>query len=139
LPRHCSENRSCSCSTNPPTGWIHAQIIEARELIRTLSRELSIIVTSHILAEMERVAQRVAIHWTASSERAYARRSGREHASARAPASADEAAVRSHLDSVPGVNIIEAVPTLGIYLLDSANGTPDAIRVLVQGGFEVEK
>ena len=45
----------------PTNGLDPRQIIEVRELIRTLSRELSIIVTSHILAEIERVAHRVAI------------------------------------------------------------------------------
>ena len=45
----------------PTNGLDPRQIIEVRELIRSLSRELSILVTSHILAEIERVAHRVAI------------------------------------------------------------------------------
>lgn len=45
----------------PTSGLDPRQIIEVRELIRTLSRELSILVTSHILAEIERVAHRAAI------------------------------------------------------------------------------
>ena len=59
----------------PTNGLDPRQIIEVRELIRTLSRELSILVTSHILAEMERVAHRVAILLERQAlERAHARR-----------------------------------------------------------------
>jgi len=124
----------------PTNGLDPRQIIEARELIRTLSRELSIIVTSHILAEMERVAQRVAILLDGKllSVHTLGAQGAKTRLRVRLRA-ADEAAVRSHLDSVPGVNIIEAVPALGIYILDSANGTADAVRVLVHGGFEVEE
>jgi len=124
----------------PTNGLDPRQIIEARELIRTLSRELSIIVTSHILAEIERVAHRVAI--LLDGKLLSVHTLGAQGANTRLRVrlgSADEAAVRSHLNSVPGVSIVEAVPTLGIYILDSANGTADAIRALVQGGFAVEE
>jgi len=52
---------------------------------------------------------------------------------------ADEAALRTHLGSVPGLSIIEAAPSLGIYVLDSAPGTAYAIQALVQGGFAIEE
>jgi len=45
----------------PTNGLDPRQIIEVRELIRALSQELAVLVTSHILAEVERVAHRVAI------------------------------------------------------------------------------
>ena len=45
----------------PTNGLDPAQIIEMRGLIRALAGEMTILVTSHILAEMERVADRVAI------------------------------------------------------------------------------
>jgi ABC-2 type transport system ATP-binding protein len=45
----------------PTNGLDPRQIIEVRELIRTLSQELAVLVTSHILTEIERVAHRVAI------------------------------------------------------------------------------
>jgi ABC-2 type transport system ATP-binding protein len=124
----------------PTNGLDPRQIIEARELIRTLSRELSIIVTSHILAEIERVAHRVAI--LLDGKLLSVHTLGAQDASTRLRVRvrfADEAAVRSHLNSVPGLSIIEALPSLGIYILDSANGTADAIRALVQGGFAVEE
>jgi len=45
----------------PTNGLDPRQIIEVRELIRTLAQELAVLVTSHILAEVERVAHRAAI------------------------------------------------------------------------------
>lgn len=45
----------------PTNGLDPRQIIEVRELIRALSAHHTIIVTSHILSEIERVATRVAI------------------------------------------------------------------------------
>ena len=45
----------------PTNGLDPRQIIEVRELIRALASEMAILVTSHILVEIERVARRVAI------------------------------------------------------------------------------
>jgi ABC-2 type transport system ATP-binding protein len=45
----------------PTNGLDPRQIIELRGLLRTLARDSAVLVTSHILAEMERVADRVAI------------------------------------------------------------------------------
>jgi ABC-2 type transport system ATP-binding protein len=45
----------------PTNGLDPRQIIEVRELIRSLAQELAVLVTSHILAEVERIAHRVAI------------------------------------------------------------------------------
>ena len=45
----------------PTNGLDPRQIIEVRELIRSLSARHTILVTSHILSEIERVATRVAI------------------------------------------------------------------------------
>jgi ABC-2 type transport system ATP-binding protein len=45
----------------PTNGLDPRQILEVRELIRALAQELAVLVTSHILAEVERVAHRVAI------------------------------------------------------------------------------
>jgi len=45
----------------PTNGLDPQQIIEIRELIRTLARTQTVLVTSHILSEMEKVAHRVAI------------------------------------------------------------------------------
>jgi ABC-2 type transport system ATP-binding protein len=45
----------------PTNGLDPRQIIEMRELVRALAQELAVLATSHILAEVERVAHRVAI------------------------------------------------------------------------------
>jgi len=45
----------------PTNGLDPRQIIEVRELIRALAGDMAILVTSHILVEIERVAHRVAI------------------------------------------------------------------------------
>ena len=45
----------------PTNGLDPRQIIEVRELIRSLAARHTIVVTSHILTEIERVATRVAI------------------------------------------------------------------------------
>jgi len=45
----------------PTNGLDPRQIIEVRELIRVLANDMAILVTSHILVEIERVAHRVAI------------------------------------------------------------------------------
>jgi ABC-2 type transport system ATP-binding protein len=45
----------------PTNGLDPRQIIELRELIRSLASSCAILVTSHVLAEIERVARRVAI------------------------------------------------------------------------------
>ena len=45
----------------PTNGLDPRQVIELRGLLRTLAHDSAVLVTSHILAEMERVADRVAI------------------------------------------------------------------------------
>ena len=45
----------------PTNGLDPRQIIELRGLLRSLARHCAVLVTSHILAEMERIADRVAI------------------------------------------------------------------------------
>jgi ABC-2 type transport system ATP-binding protein len=125
----------------PTNGLDPRQIIELRELIRSLARELSILVTSHILAEIERVAHRVAIlldgklltvHTLSGQQGTSARLRVRLHAT-------DEAAVRSWLQTVPGMRLVEAFPTQGHYLLEVAEGPANAVRALVQAGFAVEE
>jgi len=124
----------------PTNGLDPRQIIEVRELIRTLSRELSIIVTSHILAEIERVAHRVAI--LLEGKLLVVHTLGAHGAATRLRVrlrGADEAALRSFLASVPGLTIAEALPALGVYIMDSAEGAASAIRTLVQGSFAIEE
>ena len=121
----------------PTNGLDPRQIIEVRELIRSLASELSVLVTSHILAEIERVAHRVAIlldgklltvHTLAGRQRVRIRvRNG------------DEAAMRAALQVLPGVTVEEADPAHGAYVLAGVPEVADAVRALVQARLEVEE
>jgi len=124
----------------PTNGLDPRQIIEVRELIRTLSRELSILVTSHILAEIERVAHRVAILLDGKLLRVHTL--GEAGAAVRFRVrlrSADESAVRSSLQATPHVRLVESLSSQGTYILESDEGTAPAVRILVQAGFSVEE
>jgi len=124
----------------PTNGLDPRQIIEVRELIRTLSRELSILVTSHILAEIERVAHRVAI--LLDGKLLSVHTLGEAGAAVRFRVRlriADESAVRSSLQATPHVRLVESLSSQGTYILESDEGTAPAVRILVQAGFSVEE
>ena len=89
-----------------------------------MSRELSIIVTSHILAEIERVAHRVAILLDGKLLTVHtlecARGSTRLRVRLRG---ADDAALRSAFRARAGSSASsKPLPALGVYVLDSAQG-----------------
>jgi ABC-2 type transport system ATP-binding protein len=91
----------------PTNGLDPRQIIEVRELIRSLAARHTILVTSHILSEIERVATRVAI---LLNGRLLAVRSLMQSASPRLRLrvrGASPDAVRATLGAVPGVTNIE--------------------------------
>jgi ABC-2 type transport system ATP-binding protein len=93
----------------PTNGLDPRQIIEVRELIRSLSARHTILVTSHILSEIERVATRVAI---LLNGRLLAVRSLAQGAGARLRLrvrGASPETVRAALSAVPGITNI--VPT----------------------------
>jgi ABC-2 type transport system ATP-binding protein len=89
----------------PTNGLDPRQIIEVRELIRSLAARHTILVTSHILPEIERVATRVAIllNGRLLAVRALAQDSGLRLR----VRSASPDAVRAALDAVPGVTAVE--------------------------------
>ena len=124
----------------PTNGLDPRQIIEVRELIRTLARELSILVTSHILAEIERVAHRIAI--LLDGKLLSVHTLGGNGISSRVRVrlrGSDEPTVRSRLSAVPDLAVAEAQPAQGTYVLESARGTAYAVRALVESGFAVEE
>jgi len=124
----------------PTSGLDPRQIIEVRELIRTLSRELSILVTSHILAEIERVAHRAAILLDGRLLSVDALGTADDGSRVRVRLrGADEAAVRASLQGVPGVSLVESLPSQGTYILESDAGAAPAVRALVQAGIAVEE
>jgi ABC-2 type transport system ATP-binding protein len=121
----------------PTNGLDPRQIIEVRELIRSLASELSILVTSHILAEIERVAHRVAIlldgklltiHTLSEHHRVRLR-----------IRNAGGPALQSALRVVPGASVVEENPAHGTYLIEGVQRPPDVIRALVHAGIEVEE
>jgi ABC-2 type transport system ATP-binding protein len=123
----------------PTNGLDPRQIIEVRELIRALSGELSILVTSHILAEMERVAHRVAIlldgkllsvHSLGGANTAARFRIRLRNATAEA--------VQAALRARPDVEFVEALQN-GFYILASSAGPGPAVRALVEAGLHVEE
>ena len=121
----------------PTNGLDPRQIIEVRELIRSLASELSILVTSHILPEIERVAHRVAILLDGKLLTVHAlNQQNRIRVRVR---NGDEAAVRRALHPLDGASVAEADSIRGIYLLDGVANTADAVRALVQAGLDVEE
>lgn len=123
----------------PTNGLDPRQIIEVRELIRALSRDLSVLVTSHILAEIERVAHRVAILLDGKLLTVHtlgSQAGGRMKV--RVPAgTADE--VRRKLASLTGVRIAEVLPVPGLYVLEHDGTAAATIAALVGAGLAVEE
>jgi ABC-2 type transport system ATP-binding protein len=91
----------------PTNGLDPRQIIEMRTLIRSLAGERTILVTSHILGEMERVADRVAILLQGRLLGVHAVRSESDAPRLRLRVRGDEAMVRACLLGVPGVGRVE--------------------------------
>lgn len=123
----------------PTNGLDPRQIIEVRELIRTLSQELSILVTSHILTEIERVAHRVAILLDGKLLTVHALGAGGSTRFRTRLRGASESAVRASLQAVQGVRVVESLPSQGTYILESTIGTAPAVSALVQAGLAVEE
>jgi ABC-2 type transport system ATP-binding protein len=123
----------------PTNGLDPRQIIEVRELIRTLSQELSILVTSHILTEIERVAHRVAILLDGKLLTVHALGAGSSTRFRTRLRGASESVVRSSLQAVQGVSVVESLPSQGAYILESTIGTAPAVSALVQAGLAVEE
>jgi len=123
----------------PTNGLDPRQIIEVRELIRTLSQELSILVTSHILTEIERVAHRVAILLDGKLLTVHALGAGGSTRFRIRLRGASESAVRASLQAVQGVGVVESLPSQGTYILESTIGTAPAVSALVQAGLAVEE
>jgi ABC-2 type transport system ATP-binding protein len=87
----------------PTNGLDPRQIIEVRELIRSLATRHTILVTSHILSEMERVATRVAILLNGRLLTIQALEQGAGPRLRLRVRSASADAVRARLGAAPGV------------------------------------
>ena len=89
----------------PTNGLDPRQIIEMREHIRALAGERTILVTSHILGEIERVADRVAILLAGRLLGVHALKTGSQRLRLRVRG--PEPAVRDRLAAVPGVERVD--------------------------------
>ena len=98
----------------PTNGLDPRQIIEMRELIRSLGGERTILVTSHILGEIERVADRVAILLGGRLLAVHALRASGQGQRLRVCVRGDEEGVRACLSRVPGVTTVGAQPVAGM-------------------------
>jgi ABC-2 type transport system ATP-binding protein len=97
-------------------------------------------VTSHILAEIERVAHRAAILLDGRLLSVHTLGTAGDGSRVRVRLrGADEAAVRASLQGVPGVRLVESLPSQGTYILESDAGAAPAVSALVQAGFAVEE
>ncbi len=135
----------------PTSGLDPKQINETRELIKSLSGEHTIILSTHILPEVEAVCQKVIIIdkgklvATDSVENLKARGSVSSAIQVQVDASgvADALAVRQRLEQVPGVSkVLEKVVADNrfIYEVESLQGQnprPDVARAIVNAGWNL--
>ena len=125
----------------PTNGLDPRQMIEVRGLIRSLAGERTILVTSHILTEIEKVADRVAILLAGRLLAVHSLRTPDAGPRLRVRAAGDAAKIRSCALAVPGVTAVEleSAPELAeATLLVATHGTSVAeslARSLVSQGF----
>jgi len=125
----------------PTNGLDPRQIIEMRGHIRALAGERTVLVTSHILGEIERVADRVAILLAGRLLGVHALRAGSLGQRLRLRVRGGAEAVLACLMRVAGVRRVsverEPGPDLATYVLDAdAAPTAEALAAaLVAGGF----
>jgi ABC-2 type transport system ATP-binding protein len=125
----------------PTNGLDPRQIIEVRELIRSLSARHTILVTSHILSEIERVATRVAILLNGRLLSVQPLERGASPRLRIRVRAASPDAVRAVLGAVPGVTGIVSATQVGKGVQDlvvqlGARSAAEAVAArLAAGGF----
>jgi ABC-2 type transport system ATP-binding protein len=126
----------------PTNGLDPRQIIEMRGHIRALAGERTVLVTSHILGEIERVADRVAILLGGRLLGVHSLRAGGLGERFRLRVRGRPDAVRAALTEVPGVRGVNldagATSDLATYLVDTEarSGVSEALASsIVAGGF----
>ena len=124
----------------PTNGLDPRQVIELRGLLRTLAQDSAVLVTSHILAEMERVADRVAILLDGRLLTVHPLAGPRSGASLRVRARADRAdevaAVLSGVPGIDGVTREESAGTLAGWRVEvaEAGAAPHVAAALCVAG-----
>jgi ABC-2 type transport system ATP-binding protein len=94
----------------PTSGLDPSQIIALRALLRALAGRQTILIASHVLSEIERVASRVMILLDGEILTDDALRHGAETARLRLAVDAPEPAVRAVIEGVAGVRAVAAEP-----------------------------
>ena len=124
----------------PSNGLDPRQIIEMRHLIRSFAGSLTVLVTSHILGEIERVADRVAILLSGRLLAVRALRADGTARRLRVSASGAAAAVSACIEAVPGVQAVAAAAS-GAYLVDvDGPDVAEAVAAaLVRDGFGLSR
>jgi ABC-2 type transport system ATP-binding protein len=129
----------------PTNGLDPRQIIEVRQLIRSLAGERTILVTSHILTEIERVADRVAILLDGRLLAVHTLRTADARARLRLRVRGDVEKVRACARAVPGVISAEVEPAErtgpdAVYLvvLDSPSAAESVAGAIVSQGFGLQ-
>jgi ABC-2 type transport system ATP-binding protein len=125
----------------PTNGLDPRQIIEMRGHIRALAGAHTVLVTSHILGEIERVADRAAVLLAGRLLGVHRLRTDGPDARLRLRVRGPVEDVRARLQAIPGVRAVavegDPAPDVGCYLVESGSG-PIADRVaasLVGAGF----
>ena len=124
----------------PTNGLDPRQIIEMRGHIRALAGEHTVLVTSHILGEIERVADRVAVLLAGRLLGVHSLRAGSLGQRFRLRVRGRPEAVRSCLAGVPGIGHVSVDPggpsDLATYLVDAEPSGPlaEALAAAVVGG-----
>jgi gliding motility-associated transport system ATP-binding protein len=122
----------------PTNGLDPRQIIEMRGLVRSLSGDRTILVTSHILGEIEQVADRVAILAQGRLLGTHTLRSA-DGVRWRVRVKGDRAQVLARLRHVAGVDLVEEVPepassSIAAYLVVSQSAeVAEAVAAAVVG------
>ncbi len=132
----------------PTVGLDPAQVRHMRDVIRDLGRECTVLLSSHILSEVEKVCRRVLIlnrgklveQGTPEEIANRLMRTGRVRLEARG----DGRAVKEAIEKIPNVGGIlwTAKGDLNQYIIEAKEGAdirPDLFRACVAGGWEVHE
>jgi ABC-2 type transport system ATP-binding protein len=99
-------SRSSSCSTSPTSGLDPGQVIAVRDLIRELAGRQTVLIASHVLTEIEQIANRVMILLDGRLLTTDALTLGVQTQRLRLQVAGTEQAVRDCIGAVPGVRSI---------------------------------
>jgi ABC-2 type transport system ATP-binding protein len=129
----------------PTSGLDPNQIIETRKLIKSLAGEHTIILSTHILPEVETTCQKVIIInrgkvvATDSVDRLRNAEAGAFEVQVDTAGTADDIAVRQRLEQVAGVSkVLDRRPNVfEVESLSGSNTRPDVARAVVQAGWNL--